>query len=68
MEQVDVKDWEAFRDNSKSRLTRNEVELISKLHAKYFNHKYNVPCSCSPKQLQQWVNDINAKYEARDDQ
>lgn len=67
MEAVDVSDWEAFRNNSKSRLTRHEVELISKLHAKYFNHKYKVPCSCSPKQLQQWVNDLNAKYEARDD-
>ena len=67
MEEIDRTDWHQFRESSGNRLSRNEVELISKLHAKYFNHKFVIPCSCSPKQIQGWVNDLNKMYEARDD-
>lgn len=59
MEKLDKKDWQTFRSRVSDRVTREEVELIAKLHAKYFNHKYKVPCSCSPKTLQQWINDLN---------
>jgi len=62
MEELDKKDWEQFRAKNSDRVSRVEVEMISMLHAKYFNHKYEVPCSCSPKTLQKWVDDLNKIY------
>lgn len=62
MEELDKKDWEQFRAKNSDRVSRAEVEMISMLHAKYYNHKYEVPCSCSPKTLQKWVDDLNKTY------
>jgi hypothetical protein len=67
MEKLDVKDWEKFREKTSSRIDRDEVVLIAELHAKYFNHKMKVPCSCSPKRIQTWINDLNKIYEDRKD-
>lgn len=65
MEELDKKDWEIFRSSNASRVSKNEIELIARLHAKYFVHKYKIPCSCSPKTLQNWINDLNKFYENR---
>ncbi len=62
MEERDKKDWEKFRANTSDRIVREEVELISQLHSKYFKHKYKVPCSCSPKTIQGWIEDLNDVY------
>lgn len=62
MEELDRKDWYQFRSKNTDRVSRQEVEMIAELHAKYFNHKYKVPCSCSPKTLQSWINDLNKLY------
>jgi len=62
MEELDKRDWEKFRSKNTDRVSKVEVELISELHAKYYNHKYNVPCSCSPKTLQKWIDDLNKVY------
>lgn len=64
MEEIDKLDWDKFRLKNSDRVSRQEVELISALHAKYMNHKYKVPCSCSPKTLQKWVDDLNKIYES----
>ena len=62
MEERDKKDWEKFRASTSDRIVREEVELISQLHSKYFKHKYKVPCSCSPKTIQGWIEDLNDVY------
>lgn len=62
MEELDKIDWEKFRGNTSNRISKEEVKLISQLHAKYFKHKYVVPCSCSPKRVQQWIEDLNDIY------
>ena len=64
MEELDKKDWDQFREKNSTRVTRQEVELVSQLHAKYFKHSYYIPCSCSPKTLQGWVDDLNRIYES----
>ena len=64
MEELDRKDWYQFRSKNSDRVSREEVEMISELHAKYYNHKFKVPCSCSPKTLQKWIDDLNVVYES----
>lgn len=63
MEELDKKDWEIFQANPSDKLSVDEVKLISELHAKYFKHKYHTPCSCNPKTIIRWIDDINKIYE-----
>jgi len=65
MEGLDKKDWDQFRSKNTVRVSREEIEMIAELHSKYFNHKYTVPCSCSPKTLQKWIDDLNKIYVAK---
>ena len=63
MEELDRKDWDNFLASSSNTLSVEEVKLVSQLHAKYFKHKYNVPCSCNPKTIIRWIDDLNNIYE-----
>ena len=40
-------------------LNRSEIELVAELHAKYYNHKYEVPCSCNGSIYRRWIKDLN---------
>ncbi len=64
MEKVDKKKWTKFRSSKSSIVSKEEVQMIAELHAKYFNHKVKVPCSCSPKRVQALIDDLNKKYES----
>lgn len=61
--------WLKFRESDLHTITYEEQKLIGELHAKYFNHKYHLPCSCKPskarKTLQLWINDINKLFETQ---
>jgi hypothetical protein len=63
MEELDKKDWEIFQANPSDKLSVDEVKLIAQLHAKYFKHTYHTPCSCNPKTIIRWIDDINKIYE-----
>ncbi len=64
MDDIDKKDWLKFLGNTTKNLSKEEVLLVSELHAKYFKHKLQIPCSCSPKTIQGWIYDINKIYNA----
>jgi hypothetical protein len=51
--------WEKFREDPKNTLQPQEFELICKLHAKYFNHRYYKPCTCNPKEIKRWISQLN---------
>ena len=63
MEEIDKIDWYKFKTNKSNKLSIDEVKLISKLHAKYFNHNYHTPCSCNPKKVLRWIDELNDIYE-----
>jgi len=70
MDHIDYTDWTAFRNNqSPNRISKDELELISRLHAKYMNHRYEYVggCNCKGtiKKVQGWINDLNKIYEDR---
>lgn len=63
MSREDYLMWEKFRENPKSTLQPQEFELICRLHAEYFNHKYYKPCTCNPKEIKRWISQLNELFE-----
>jgi hypothetical protein len=51
--------WQKFRENTKDRLQAEEFDLICRLHAKYFNHKFYKPCTCNPREIKRWISELN---------
>lgn len=37
---------------------------IAEIHARVFNHKYDVPCTCSPKIWMQWMRELQELLDA----
>jgi len=63
MEEMDRLDWYKFINTLSDTISKNEFELICKLHAKYYNHRYYKPCTCNPKTIKLWISQLNDKYE-----
>ena len=63
MLRTDLKKWSEFKKSTSSKLTLEETHLIAKLHAKYMNHSYHVPCGCSPKTWNTWIGHLNDIYK-----
>lgn len=63
MDKIDKKDWEKFRTNTKNVLSKKEFTMVCELHAKYFNHTFYKPCTCSPKTIKSWIAQLNDIYE-----
>jgi hypothetical protein len=63
MDEIDKKDWEKFRGSPKNVLSKDEFTMICELHAKYFNHTFYKPCTCSPKTIKSWIAQLNDLYE-----
>lgn len=55
--------WKDFKNNSSNKLSEEETKTISYLHAKYFNHSYHIPCTCSPKTWNSWISHLNVIYD-----
>jgi len=63
MEKVDRLDWYNFTNNLSNKITQQQFELICRLHAKYYNHRYYKPCTCNPKTIKTWIAQLNDIYE-----
>jgi len=55
--------WKQFKADVKGKLTREQYKLLCQLHSVYYKHKYTEPCSCNPKRLVQWINEIDKIYD-----
>ena len=55
--------WTEFLANNKKTMTKQEQELLGRLHAYYFKHSYYLPCTCSPKTYNTWIEQVNAVYK-----
>ena len=62
-EKQDFENWSKFRDSKKSTLSDMEYTLICQYHAKYYNHKFHKPCTCSPKTIKSWIKDLNIIWD-----
>ena len=63
MEKLDRLDWYQFTNTLSNKITQKQFELICKLHAKYYNHRYYKPCTCNPKTIKTWIAQLNDIYE-----
>ena len=54
--------WEDFKANVHNRLTPEYRKILCKLHAQYYNHKYNEPCTCNGKIYKMWIADMDRVY------
>ena len=63
MDKIDQKDWQKFRSSQKNVLSKEEFTMVCELHAKYFNHTFYKPCTCSPKTIKSWIAQLNDIYE-----
>jgi len=48
----------------KSQLNHDQRVRIAEIHARVFNHKYDVPCTCSPKIWLQWMRELQELLDA----
>lgn len=48
----------------KRSLTHEQREEIAVIHARVFNHKFDVPCTCSPKIWLQWMRELQEVFDA----
>lgn len=62
MNREDYLNWEAFRKDPKTSITSEEYEMVSRLHSIYFKHKYFKPCTCNPKTIQTWIENLNELF------
>ncbi|QDP47381.1 MAG: hypothetical protein GOVbin2950_13 [Prokaryotic dsDNA virus sp.] len=64
MVEKDRKLWKAFLEREKQHeINREEIELIARLHAEHYRHKYNEPCTCNGSIYKKWIAEINKIYE-----
>jgi hypothetical protein len=63
MTQMNENEHNKFAEIKKTGFTKGNQDDVSKfianLHAKYFNHTFYLPCSCSPKTWQTWIDELN---------
>jgi hypothetical protein len=48
----------------KKSLKHQDRERIATIHARVFNHKFDVPCTCSPKIWMQWIRELQELLDA----
>lgn len=51
----------------KSQLNHDQRVRIAEIHARVFNHKYDVPCTCSPKIWLQWMRELQELLDATEE-
>ena len=49
---------------SKKTLTHDQRVRIAEIHSRVFNHKFDVPCTCSPKIWMQWIRELKELLDA----
>ena len=60
--------WTVFRKKNTSTASQKDVKLICSLHAKYFNHSYYIPCTCSASTYNLWIEHLNELYSRGSEQ
>ena len=63
LSEEEYKWWTNFREVGSNELTKLEMNMIVKIHARVFHHAPFTPCTCSPKKWQNLIKDINQVYD-----
>jgi hypothetical protein len=67
MEEDDYMSFTGFRISMQNGFTDDDLKVVYTLHAKYFDHKYTVPCGCGGARkmdtINVWINDLQKIYD-----
>lgn len=56
-----LKDFYATFDGTN--VAEKYTRPLAEIHARVFNHKFDIPCSCSPKTWKGWIKDLRKVYD-----
>jgi len=54
---------EFFETFDNGTIKEKYTKPIATIHARVFNHKMYMPCTCNPKEWKQWTRDLRKVYE-----
>jgi hypothetical protein len=67
MEEEDYLDFTGFKSALNEGFTDDDLKIVYRLHAKYFQHAYNVPCGCGGRKkmdtINKWMSDLETVYD-----
>ena len=63
MSKLHYEEWTKFLDSNSNKLNKQEQELLARLHSIYFKHSYYLPCTCSSKTYNNWIEQLNVIYK-----
>ena len=67
MEEDDYISFTGFKISMQNGFTDDDLKVVYTLHAKYFDHKYTVPCGCGGARkmdtINVWINDLQKIYD-----
>ena len=53
--------WNGVKERITSKMSKEDFRTMCRLHAKYFNHKYQEICTCNKNRLRQWIQELSDK-------
>jgi hypothetical protein len=63
MKQMTEVEYKDFAEVKRVGFTKGNQDFVTKLlaglHAKYFDHQYYMPCTCSSRTWQEWIDQLN---------
>lgn len=51
--------WKEIQERITHKISNADFKIMCQLHAKYFNHKFEIPCSCNKAKIRQWLFQLN---------
>ena len=67
MEEDDYMSFTGFKETMETGFSDNDLKIVYTLHAKYFDHKYTVPCGCGGVRkmdtINVWIKDLQKIYD-----
>lgn len=55
--------WKLFREVKRRYLENDEYKMICEIYARVNSIEVNYPCKCSPKVIQNYIDEINKIFE-----
>ncbi len=67
MIEEDYNNYKEFLKIIETGFTDKDLNIVYELHAKYFNHKFNIPCGCGGAKkidvINSWIKDLTKVYK-----
>lgn len=67
MNKEDYNNYKTFLTKMGTGFTDDDLNIVYTLHAKYFDHNFNIPCGCGGARkmdtINKWIGDLTQVYE-----